>query len=404
MSALPSILDVNVSGKTILVRADLNVPLHDHKVGDRTRLERFSSTLMILTSRGAKVAVLSHLGRPKGPDRNLSLQVVAYELPHILGQPVSFIEDCVGQVTELRLRSLPHSSVAVLENLRFHREEEKNDRNFALRLSVLGDIYVNDAFSCAHRAHASTHAITEFLPSYAGPSLLEEVRALESALEAPRRPVGALVGGSKVSTKIAVLETLLAKMDVLVILGGMANTFLHAQGVNVGRSLCEPGEAWTALRILETAKAVGCRIILPVDGVASSEYAANAAHRIVANDAIPAQSMVLDAGPATVAEVNEAIDGLSTLLWNGPAGAFELKPFDAGTNAIARHVAMRTREGRLLSVAGGGDTVAALSNAGVADGFSYLSTAGGAFLEWLEGEELPGISILKTRNALKKGA
>ena len=404
MQTLPSILDADVAGRTVLVRADLNVPVHEHKVTDRTRLVQLVSTVAELAERGAKVAILSHFGRPKGPEHDLSLRVVANELESMLGRPMNFMEDCVGDTTELQLRALPYPSVSVLENLRFHAGEEKNDRSFALRLSLLGDIYLNDAFSCAHRAHASTHAITEFLPSYAGPSLLAEVNALECALASPRRPVGALVGGAKVSTKIAVLESLLPKMNVLIILGGMANTFLHAQGVKVGRSLCEPAEAKTALRILEAAQAAGCRIILPVDGVAAEDYSANAPHVIVSNDAIPSQSMVLDAGPATVVQVNEAIDGLSTLLWNGPAGAFELKPFDAGTKAIAQHVARRTREGRLLSVAGGGDTVAALNNAGVAGDFSCLSTAGGAFLEWLEGKELPGISVLKTKNVLKKGA
>lgn len=403
MQSLPSLRNAEVAGRTVLVRADLNVPVHEHRVSDRTRLEQLVPTVAELVGRGAKVAVLSHFGRPKGPERGLSLRVVASELESVLGRPVNFIDECVGDTAELQLRAQPYPSVSVLENLRFHDEEERNDRSFALQLAVLGDIYLNDAFSCAHRAHASTHAITEFLPSYAGPALMAEVSALESVLASPARPVGALVGGAKVSTKISVLEALLPKMNVLIILGGMANTFLHAQGVNVGQSLHEPTEAATARRVLRLASEIGCRIVLPTDGVAASAYTANSPHVTVPNDAIPSQSMVLDAGPETVSRVKDAIAGLSTLLWNGPAGAFELKPFDAATAAIAKFVAQRTRDGKLLSIAGGGDTVAALNNAGVVSDFSHVSTAGGAFLEWLEGKELPGISVLKTRSELKKG-
>lgn len=397
MSALQSIDSVNVSGKSVLIRADLNVPIVDGEVTDRTRLERFAESVRSLVNRGAKVVVMSHLGRPKAADESLSLRRVSYALADCVQMPVAFIEDCVGLIAEKKLRSLPFGSVALLENLRFHPEEEINDRFFALRLSKLGDIYVNDAFSCAHRAHASNHAITEFLPSYAGPSLLEEVGALESALENPRRPVGALVGGAKISSKIAVLEKLVSKMDTVIVVGGMANTFLLAEGHDVGQSLCEPSEVDRAKQIMRLAREVNCNLILPTDGLASTEYKANADFTEVDVAAIPHNTMVLDAGPATTASINKAIDQLSTLLWNGPLGAFEIPPFDRGTQAVAIHVAALTATGKLLSVAGGGDTVAALNATGVADKFTYLSTAGGAFLEWLEGKELPGIAILRQK-------
>lgn len=404
MPEIASIATADVRGKTALVRADLNVPMKDGVVTDDTRILRFAGTVHDLVKRGAKVVIMSHLGRPKGIEASQTLRSVSFRLSSALGMPVSFIEDCVGDVAEMRVRALPFPSVAVLENLRFHAAEEKNDRLFAMRLAITADLYVNDAFSCAHRAHASTHAITEFLPSYAGPSLLEEVRALESVLESPRRPVGALIGGAKVSTKISILETLLPKVNTLIIVGGMANTFLHAKGHDVANSLCEKDQADTARRVMAEATRQGCRIILPHDGIAADEYKSGAKNRTVPVEAIPSGTMILDAGPASVHAVNAAIDELATLLWNGPAGAFELEPFNTATNAIARHVAARTLKGELVSVAGGGDTAAALNGAGVSKDFTYLSTAGGAFLEWLEGKDLPGISILKTRNPLGKAA
>lgn len=396
MTDIVSILDVPVAGKTILVRADLNVPVVEGVVGDRTRIVRFADTAAELARRGAKVIVISHLGRPNGNDGNLSLRPVAHALTEALGHDVTFISDCVGDVVEHSIQRLQYGRVALLENLRFHAEEEANSRLFALRLCVMGEIYVNDAFSCSHRAHASTHAITEILPSYAGPSLLAEVKALESVLARPERPVGALIGGAKVSSKIAILEQLVKRMDVVIVGGGMANTFLMAQGKNVGSSLCEPNQVLTAAHIINVARQHSCQIVLPSDVTIAREFKGGAAASVTSVEDVPDDSMILDIGPDSIEGLKVTIDGLSTLLWNGPLGAFELEPFDKGTNAVAQHVASRTSAGILTSVAGGGDTAAALNAAGVADQFTYLSTAGGAFLEWLEGRELPGIQALKS--------
>jgi phosphoglycerate kinase len=342
--------------------------------------------------------LLAHFGRPKGkPVASESLKPVVETLSRALGRPVAFAEDCVGPAAAEAVARLKDGDVVLLENTRFHAGEEKNDRAFSEQLAANGDLYVNEAFSAAHRAHASTEGLAHLLPAYAGRLMQAELDALTKGLEAPARPVIALVGGAKVSSKIDLLQNLVAKVDMLVIGGGMANTFLHAQGKAVGKSLCEKDLADTALRIVEAAKAAKCRIILPVDAVSASEFKANAAHETVPVDAVPESGMILDAGPASVAEINAAIDEAATLVWNGPLGAFELTPFDAATVAAARHAAERTKAGKLVSVAGGGDTVAALNHAGVGETFSYVSTAGGAFLEWLEGKELPGVEALRAK-------
>jgi phosphoglycerate kinase len=385
---------IDVAGKRVIVRADLNVPIKNGKVTDATRLERVVPGLKALSDRGAKVIVISHFGRPKGVDPELSLRPVAQTLQDLLGRPVKFGEDSIGAAAGAVVQSLSNGDIAVLENLRFHKGEEKNDPEFASALAKLGDVFVGDAFSCAHRAHASTEGITHHLPSYAGPLLMEEIDALRTALEKPQRPTAALVGGAKVSTKIPVLTNLVAKVDKLIIGGGMANTFLQAAGTNVGKSLAEPEFAETAREILAKAKEKGCEIILPVDAVIAREFKEGAASEVVAIDDVPADAMILDVGPKSVAHVTDMLTGTKTLLWNGPMGAFEIAPFGEGTFAVARAAASLTKAGKLVSVAGGGDTVAALNAANVTDEFTYVSTAGGAFLEWLEGRELPGIAAL----------
>ncbi|MEQ1651171.1 MAG: phosphoglycerate kinase [Hyphomicrobium sp.] len=386
---------IDVAGKRVLVRADLNVPVRDGAVTDATRLERLVPGLKDLASRGAKVIVISHFGRPKsGPEAEFSLRPVADQFSQLLGTPVTFATDCVGGSAEQAVNGLKNGDIAVLENLRFHKGEEKNDPVFASELAKLGDIFVGDAFSCAHRAHASTEGLTHHLPSYAGPLLMEEINALRTALEIPQRPTAAVVGGAKVSTKIPVLTNLVAKVDKLIIGGGMANTFLQAMGVNVGKSLSEPEFHKTAHEIMAAAKAKGCEIVLPVDAVIAREFKAGAASEVVLVTNVPADAMILDVGPASVAHVAKVLDGCKTLLWNGPMGAFEISPFGAGTFALAKQAAALTKAGKLVSVAGGGDTVAALNAAGVTQDFTYVSTAGGAFLEWLEGQELPGIAAL----------
>ncbi|ADJ23430.1 Phosphoglycerate kinase [Hyphomicrobium denitrificans ATCC 51888] len=385
---------IDVAGKRVIVRADLNVPIKNGKVTDATRLERVVPGLKALSDRGAKVIVISHFGRPKGVDPELSLRPVAQTLQDLLGRPVKFGEDSIGAAAEAAVQSLSNGDIAVLENLRFHKGEEKNDPEFASALAKLGDVFVGDAFSCSHRAHASTEGITHHLPSYAGPLLMEEINALRTALEKPQRPTAALVGGAKVSTKIPVLTNLVAKVDKLIIGGGMANTFLQAAGTNVGKSLAEPEFAETAREILAKAKEKGCEIVLPVDAVIAREFKEGAASEVVAIDDVPADAMILDVGPKSVAHVTDVLAGTKTLLWNGPMGAFEISPFGDGTFAVARAAASLTKAGKLVSVAGGGDTVAALNAANVTDEFTYVSTAGGAFLEWLEGRELPGIAAL----------
>jgi phosphoglycerate kinase len=396
MSDFNTIDDFDVQGKTVLVRADLNVPMQDGKVSDTTRIDRLAPTLTELSKKGAKVVILSHFGRPKGgPDAKNSLRQVLDALSKAVGQPVAFAEDCVGQPAKDAIAGIAPGGMVLLENTRFHAEEEKNDPDFARQIAELGDLYVNDAFSAAHRAHASTEGVARLLPAAAGRLMQAELEALTKALEKPERPVAAVVGGAKISTKLDLLGNLVRKVDMLVLGGGMANTFLFAQGTDVGASLCERDMADQARAIMDTAKASGCEILLPKDFIVAKEFKAGAAHRDVAADAIGADEMALDVGPATIELVGLKLQGAKTVVWNGPLGAFEIQPFDAGTNAVAGLVAERTGEGRLLSVAGGGDTVAALAHAGVEEKFTYVSAAGGAFLEWLEGKDLPGVAALK---------
>ena len=395
LDKLKTTAGLDVRSKRVLVRADLNVPVREGKVTDITRLERLVPGLADLMGRGARVVVISHFGRPKGgPDAQFSLQPVAEALGKLLPRPAVFAEDCVGEPAERTVAALLPGHVAVLENLRFHAGEEKNDAAFAGRLAALGDIYVNDAFSAAHRAHASTDAIARLLPAYAGPLLLEEITALRSVLDNPQRPTAAVIGGAKVSTQIPVLTNLAAKVDKLIIGGGMANTFFRAQGVNVGRSLAEPDFTKTALEIMHAAKARSCEIVLPADVVVAPKFEAGAPHSICPVLETPDDQMILDIGPKAIAHYKDVLSRCRTVLWNGPLGAFEVAPFGEGTFAVARAAAAATKAGTLVSVAGGGDTVAALNAAGVADQFTYVSTAGGAFLEWLEGRTLPGIAAL----------
>jgi phosphoglycerate kinase len=385
--------DMDFAGKRALVRVDINVPMEDGRVTDATRIERIAATVDDIQAMGGKVILMAHFGRPKGkvvPE--LSLEHIAGPVSDTLGLPVTFVNgDYAEAVAEME-----DGDVLLLENLRFNPGEEKNDEGFAKRLASLGDIYVNDAFSAAHRAHASTEAIARLLPACAGRLMAAELGALEVALGTPKRPVVALVGGAKVSTKLDLLGNLVSKVDHLVIGGGMANTFLAAQGINVGKSLCEHDLADTARAILVKAETAGCEIILPRDIVVAREFKAGAAHEIVAPDACPSDAMILDAGPETVTYISEVLAGAKTLVWNGPLGAFEIEPFDRATNAAAGVAGALTASGNLISVAGGGDTVAALNQAGVADSFTYISTAGGAFLEWMEGKELPGVAALSS--------
>jgi phosphoglycerate kinase len=389
--------DVDVRGKRVLLRIDLNVPMENGRITDATRIERVLPTIREISSKGGKAIVLSHFGRPKGRDPKESLKPIAQALGGQLGRPVAFAGDCVGDEAAKAIKGMKDGDVLVLENTRFHPGEEKNDLAFVKELARSGDIYVNDAFSAAHRAHASTEGLAHVLPAYAGRALQAELEALGKGLEAPARPVVAVVGGAKVSTKIDLLQNLVGKVDSLVIGGGMANTFLNAIDISVGRSLAERDLAPVAQRIIDAARDNNCAIILPVDAVVASEFKANAPHHTYGIDAIPSDGMILDIGSQSVDRVNAAINDAATLVWNGPLGAFELAPFDQGTVAAARHAAERTRAGRLVSVAGGGDTVAALNHAGVADQFTYVSTAGGAFLEWLEGKALPGVEALRSK-------
>jgi phosphoglycerate kinase len=387
----------DLKGKRVLVRVDLNVPMENGRVADRTRLERVIPTIQEIADKGGKVVLLSHFGRPKGRDAKQSLKPIAAALSDVLGRPVAFAEDCIGEAAAKAVASMKEGDILLLENTRFHAGEEKNDSGFAKALATLGDVYVNDAFSAAHRAHASTEGLAHLLPAYAGRAMQGELDALAKGLEAPARPLVAVVGGAKVSTKIDLLENLVARVDALVIGGGMANTFLQAIDIGVGRSLAERDLGATARRIMDKARETNCAIILPVDAVVAGELKANAPHHTYGIDAIPSDGMILDIGAQSVERVNAAINDAATLVWNGPLGAFEHVPFDQGTVAAARHAAARTRQGRLVSVAGGGDTVAALNHAGVAGEFTYVSTAGGAFLEWLEGKPLPGVEALRKR-------
>ena len=399
MAGFKTLDDFDLSGKRVLVRADLNVPVVDGKVTDATRIERIVPTIREITRAGGKAILLSHFGRPKnGPEAEFSLEQVVPAIVEATGQPVGFVATDWNDVGKAKqaIDEAPAGSILVLENTRFHPGEEKNDPELARRMASLGDLYVNDAFSAAHRAHASTEGLAHLLPAAAGRAMQAELEALEKGLGHPQKPVVAIVGGAKVSSKIDLLENLVAKVDYLVIGGGMANTFLFAQDQEVGRSLCEKELADTARRIIDTAKGAGCAIVLPVDAVVAQKFMANAPNSTLALTEMDPEGMILDIGPKSVARVNAAIDEAATLIWNGPVGAFEYEPFDAGTAAIARHVAERTRAGRLVSVAGGGDTVAALAQAGVKDDLTYVSTAGGAFLEWMEGKALPGVEALKT--------
>ena len=397
MMAFRTLDSLDVSGKRVLLRADLNVPVRDGKITDLTRIERLSPTIRELSRKGAKVIICSHFDRPKGKRvPEMSLAPMAAALGQVLGRHVRFVEDCVGVAAEGAVMLLKDGDVLVLENTRFHSGEEKNDPDFAKALAKLGEIFVNDAFSAAHRAHASTEGVAHILPAYAGRLMQAELEALDAALVNPTRPVAAIVGGAKVSTKLELLGNLVAKVDVLVIGGAMANTFLAAEGIGVGKSLQESEMHATARDILAKAKLARCDIVLPTDAVTATEFKANPPTLIVPIDAVPADSMILDVGPASVAALTARLPTLKTLVWNGPLGAFETPPFDAATVALAKSVADATAQGALRSVAGGGDTVSALRHAGVSDQLSYVSSAGGAFLEWLEGKTLPGVAALET--------
>ncbi|ARO25570.1 MULTISPECIES: phosphoglycerate kinase [unclassified Rhizobium] len=385
----------DISGKRVLIRVDLNVPVKDGKVTDTTRIERVAPTILELSGKGAKVILLAHFGRPKdGPSPDLSLSLIAPSVKEVLDHAVLTASDCIGEAAASAVAGMNNGDILLLENTRFHKGEEKNDPDFTKALAANGDIYVNDAFSAAHRAHASTEGLAHHLPSYAGRTMQAELEALEKGLGNPARPVVAIVGGAKVSTKIDLLMNLVKKVDALVIGGGMANTFIAARGTNVGKSLCEHDLAETAKQIMIEAATSGCAIILPEDGVVAREFKAGAANETVDINAIPADAMVLDVGPKSVEAINAWIERAATLVWNGPLGAFEIEPFDAATVAAAKYAAERTAARKLTSVAGGGDTVSALNHAGVADDFTYVSTAGGAFLEWMEGKELPGVAVL----------
>ncbi|MBC7144910.1 MAG: phosphoglycerate kinase [Thioclava marina] len=388
--------EVDLAGKVALVRVDINVPMENGKVTDATRIEKIVPTVRDILAKGGKPVLLAHFGRPKGqvvPEMSLAPLVPA--LQAAIGAPVKFASDCVGGPAKEAVQALGAGEVLLLENTRFHAGEEKNDPMLAAEMGALGEIYVNDAFSAAHRAHASTEGIARVLPAVAGRLMEAELKALNAALGDPKRPVTAVVGGAKVSTKLDLLGNLVSKVDHLIIGGGMANTFLVAQGVDVGKSLAERDMADTAREIMDKAKSAGCAIHLPVDVVVAREFKAGAENETVANDACPADAMILDAGPKSVEQIASVFEHSKTLIWNGPLGAFEIAPFDAATNAAAAKAAELTRAGKLISVAGGGDTVAALNKADAAKDFTYISTAGGAFLEWMEGKELPGVAALE---------
>jgi phosphoglycerate kinase len=390
--------ELDLANKRVLLRADLNVPVADGKVSDATRIERLVPTIREIVKKDGKAILLSHFGRPKGKvNPEFSLEQVCEAVANATGHPVGFVAtdwtDVAG--AQKAIESAPAGSVLILENTRFHPGEEANDAELAKRMASLGDVYVNDAFSAAHRAHASTEALAHLLPAAAGLAMQAELEALDAGLGKPRKPVVAVVGGAKVSSKIDLLENLVTKVDALVIGGGMANTFLHAQGYGVGKSLAEKDLAETALRIMDKAIDSGCAIILPIDAVVAWHFKADTPTRLYGVDAIDPDGMILDIGPSSIERIQAVIDDAHTLVWNGPMGAFEMNPFDKGTVAIAKHAAKRTHDDKLVSVAGGGDTVAALAHAGVKDDFTYVSTAGGAFLEWMEGKPLPGVEALK---------
>lgn len=387
--------DLDPRGERVLLRADLNLPVKDGKITDMTRIERLCPTIAELCAKGARVIVCSHFDRPKGKRvPEMSLKPMQAALSASLGKPVAFTDDCIGAGAEAAAMALKDGEVLLLENTRYHAGEEKNDAGLAAGLAKLADVFVNDAFSAAHRAHSSTEGVARLLPAYAGRLMQQELEALDAALGNPQRPVVAIVGGAKVSTKLDLLGNLSSKVDVLVIGGAMANTFLAAQGHAVGKSLQEADMHETAREILAGAKARGCEIVLPLDLIVAEGFAAHSPNRVVGLDGVPADMMALDVGPATVADVVKRLSSAKTLVWNGPFGAFEIAPFDAATVAVAKEVARLTEAGQLRSVGGGGDTVSALRHAGVSERMSYVSSAGGAFLEWLEGKELPGVAAL----------
>ena len=397
MATFRTLDQADVKGKRVLVRLDLNVPMDNGKVADATRIERAAPTITELVSKGAKVILLSHFGRPKGRDPKESLKPVAAEVSRVIGKPVAFADDCIGEGAEKAVAAMKDGDVLCLENTRFHKEEEKNDPAFVDALAKLGDLWVADAFSAAHRAHASTEGLGHKLPAYAGRSMQAELKALGKALEAPTRPVAAIVGGAKISTKLDLLGNLLNKVDVLIIGGAMANTFLAAQGKAVGKSLAEMDLLGTARDILAKAKQMNKEIVLPVDLIVAEKFAANAPSRAVDTDHVGASEMALDIGPKSISYVVSVLARVKTLVWNGPFGAFEMEPFDTGTVEVAEAAAELTQAGKLVSIAGGGDTVSAMNVAGVADRLTYISTAGGAFLEWMEGKALPGVEVLKVK-------
>lgn len=387
--------DMDLSGRRVLLRVDLNVPKQDGKVTDTTRIDRLKPTIDYLRDAGAKILIISHFGRPDGEkDSALSLAFLVSVLQECWGTDITFSPDCIGPKAEAVADALNDGEIALLENLRFHKGEKANDPDFIAALAGLGDVYVNDTFSTSHRAHASIEGLAQVLPCAAGFLMEAELNALEQALGHPEKPVAAIAGGSKISTKLSVLKNLVEKVDFLILGGGMANTFLLARGAEIGNSLSEKNMLDEAKDIMAHAKIKGCEIVLPVDLVTVTEISPSAQAQVDPSDQVPADRMAIDAGPATISYIKERIDTCKTVVWNGPMGVFEIKPFDAGTNALAQMVAAATQDGQIKSIAGGGDTVAALENAGVADQFTYISTAGGAFLEWLEGKTLPGVAAL----------
>jgi phosphoglycerate kinase len=397
MSSFRTLDQADVKDKRVLIRADLNVPMEKGRVSDDTRLRAAAPTIREVTGKHGKAIVLSHFGRPKGRDETQSLQTLVAPLADLLRKPVTFAPDCIGEEAENAVAAMQPGDVLLLENTRFHAGEENNAPDFVAALARLGDLYVNDAFSVSHRAHASTEGLAHRLPAFAGRSMQAEIEALSRVLEDPKRPVAAIVGGAKISTKLELLGNLLTKVDHLIIGGAMANTFLAAQGMNIGKSLAENDMLETARKILADAKAQGCAIVLPVDVVAAEEFKALSPSRTVAADGVIAGEMILDIGPRSAEQVIATLARSKTLVWNGPFGAFEMEPFDLGSIKVAEAAAELTEAGKLVSVAGGGDTVAALNAAGVARRFSYVSTAGGAFLEWLEGKALPGVEVLRVK-------
>jgi phosphoglycerate kinase len=397
MSAFRTLDHADVKGKRVLVRADLNVPVENSVVTDATRIERMAPAITEIADKGGKVILLSHFGRPKGRDTKNSLKPVAAEVAHVLKRPVKFVDDCIGEVAERAVAAMKNGDIVCLENTRFYPGEEKNDPAFVAALAKLGDIYVNDAFSVSHRAHASTEGLAHVLPAYAGRTLQAELEAFEKVLDNPARPLTAIVGGAKISTKLDLLGHLLKKVDVLIVGGAMANTFLLALNKPVGKSLVERDLVDTARTIMDEAKSAKREIVLPVDAVAAEEFAANAPSRVVDVNQVGAKDMILDIGPRSVEYAVSVLARSKTLVWNGPFGAFEIEPFDNGTVEVAEAAAELTEAGKLVTVAGGGDTVAALNLAGVVDRLTYVSTAGGAFLEWLEGKALPGVEVLRVK-------